>query len=76
MPKESQQVADPQPTDAAPPPASETAPQQASHATLLALIEKWFVDHLHNSPASRDTLIFNHVRQAVEELKRRIEQEI
>lgn len=37
-----------------------------------ALIEKWFIEHFHGSPHMRDTEAFNHVRAAVDDLKRRI----
>ena len=36
------------------------------------LVERWFADHFPNSPVATVTDHFNHVRQAVEELKRRL----
>lgn len=54
-------AAAPEPTDAP------VAPSPAAVA-----VESWFVEYIHNSPASRDTAIFNHVRQAVDVLKQRL----
>lgn len=34
-------------------------------------IDKWFVETMHNSPVSRATEIFNHVRVSVDALKQR-----
>ena len=39
------------------------------------LVERWFADHFPNSPVATVTDHFNHVRQAVEELKRRLKEE-
>jgi len=44
-------------------------------ASLDALVERWFADHFPNSPVATVTDHFNHVRQAVEELKRRLKEE-
>ena len=35
-------------------------------------IENWFVETMHNSPVSRATEIFNHVRASVDALKQRL----
>ncbi len=37
-----------------------------------ALIERWFVETMHNSPVSRASEIFNHVRASVDTLKQRL----
>ena len=37
-----------------------------------ARIESWFVETMHNSPVSRATENFNHVRFAVDVLKDRL----
>jgi hypothetical protein len=39
---------------------------------IEAAIESWFVETIHNSPVSRATEIFNHVRVAVDVLKKRL----
>jgi hypothetical protein len=39
---------------------------------IVALIETWFVETMHNSPVSRATEIFNHVRVSVDALKQRL----
>lgn len=39
---------------------------------IIEAVESWFVEQIHNSPVSRDTATFNHVRQAVDELKKRL----
>lgn len=38
-------------------------------------IEAWFAEHFHGSPHMRDTEAFNHVRRAVDDLKRRLAEE-
>ena len=53
--------------------------EQAAVARIRALesrIEAWFTAHIHNSPAARDTAVFNHVRAAVDELKLQLSKEI
>jgi hypothetical protein len=35
-------------------------------------IERWFTEAIHNSPVSRATEIYNHVREAVAQLKPRL----
>lgn len=37
-----------------------------------ALIERWFVETMHNSPVSRASEIFNHARASVDALKQRL----
>lgn len=39
------------------------------------LIEEWFVEHMHGAPVATVTHIFNHVRTAVDDLKRRLAKE-
>ncbi len=39
---------------------------------IEAEIESWFVETIHQSPVSRATEIFNHVRAAVDALKARL----
>jgi hypothetical protein len=39
---------------------------------IEAEIESWFVEAIHQSPVSRATEIFNHVRAAVDALKARL----
>ena len=41
-------------------------------AEIEAQIENWFVESMHNSPVSRATEIFNHVRASVDALKQRL----
>ena len=43
-------------------------------SAAAALIERWFSEAIHNSPASRDTTIFNHLRAAVDDLKTRFKE--
>jgi len=55
------------------------AAEQDAGARLHRLeqrIESWFATHIHNSPASRDTAAFNHIRGAVDALKRHLAEEI
>ena len=40
-----------------------------------AMIERWFAAHFHGAPQMRDTDAFNHVRRAVDDLKRRLAEE-
>ncbi len=40
-----------------------------------ATIERWFAAAFHGAPAMRDSDAFNHVRRAVDDLKRRLAQE-
>ena len=55
-------------------PAPEQAPASETSAIspLDAAIEAWFVEQIHNSPVSRATDAFNHVRSAVDDLKTRL----
>jgi hypothetical protein len=40
---------------------------------MRALLDQWMVDCVHNSPASRDTEVFNHLAtNAMPELLRRL----
>lgn len=36
------------------------------------IVEKWWMDFIHNSPVSRDTEVWNHLYQAKNELKKRL----
>jgi hypothetical protein len=45
---------------------------EARERAIAALVEAWFVESLHNSPVSRATDIFNHIRVAVDALKPRL----
>lgn len=45
---------------------------EATAREIEAAIESWFVETIHNSPVSRATEIFNHVRVAVDVLKKRL----
>jgi hypothetical protein len=36
------------------------------------IIDKWFVDSFHREPVAQDTRILNYVREAVEDLKKRL----
>jgi hypothetical protein len=44
----------------------------AKKASLESEIEAWFIERIHNSPVSRVTEIYNHVRDAVDALKSRL----
>jgi hypothetical protein len=48
------------------------APPDQCRRDIEAQIENWFVETMHNSPASRATEIFNHVRASVDALKHRL----
>jgi hypothetical protein len=50
------------------------APLAKPH-TLATLVEDWFAENFHGSPHMRDTGAFNHVRAAVDDLKRRLTEE-
>lgn len=53
--------------------AVELAPAPAPAAPALdALIEAWFRANFHDSIVSRDTATFNHVRAAVDALKKEL----
>ncbi|KVG33867.1 hypothetical protein [Burkholderia diffusa] len=58
-------------TDAAPP-APKSPPAAALDARTDALIEAWFRASFHDSIVSRDTATFNHVRAAVDALKKEL----
>ena len=51
---------------------TEQATPDQSPRDLEAQIENWFVETMHNSPVSRATEIFNHVRASVDALKQRL----
>lgn len=36
------------------------------------IIDKWFANHFHNSPASSDTAVYNLIYAAKEDLKKRL----
>lgn len=48
------------------------APVKDAAAARDALIEQWFVESIHDSPVSRHTEVYNHVRKAVDDLKQRL----
>ena len=37
-----------------------------------AVVDAWFAAKIHNSPASRDTAVYNYLRSAVIDLKARL----
>lgn len=49
--------------------AAPAAPAAPAHD---ALIERWFSEHFHGSVVAQHTHIYNHVRQGVDELKKRL----
>jgi hypothetical protein len=55
--------------EAAPVPAQTRA---SARGTVDALIDRWFADHFHGSPVATVTEHFNRVREAAEDLKRRL----
>lgn len=75
---------EPTPAAAAPPGAQEAATHCAAAEADLAkyertalariddMVERWFADHFPGSAVARDTLCWNVVHQATEELKRRL----
>ncbi|AOJ62490.1 hypothetical protein WJ32_08485 [Burkholderia ubonensis] len=55
----------------------DSAPEEKQRAPALdpridALIEAWFRANFHDSIVSRDTATFNHVRGAVDALKKEL----
>jgi hypothetical protein len=40
------------------------------------IVEEWFLRTIHDSPVARSTEAFNHLRQALGDLKRRIIEEL
>jgi hypothetical protein len=77
-------VKDPTPAAAAAPDAQKTKPRsdapeadEAEHessglARIDDAVERWFADHFPGSAVARDTLSWNVVHKATEELKRRL----
>lgn len=57
-----------------PPPATPTPEPRALR--IAGVIDRWFVERIHNSPASRDVNVVNHLRAQVDDLKRRLSEEI
>lgn len=55
-------------------PVPEAAEIAREHAE--AIIEAWFQERIANSVVSRNTPIFNYVRAEVDDLKRRLKEEI
>ncbi|MFZ5658768.1 MAG: hypothetical protein ACOY5C_02800 [Pseudomonadota bacterium] len=45
----------------------------APQPTAAQIVDRWFQDQIHNSPVSRHTEAYNHVAQAVAELKKRLQ---
>jgi len=58
-------------TPAPPAPAKPAVPAAAPKVSA-ADIERWFVESFHGSVVAQNTQTFNHVRRAVDELKRRL----
>jgi hypothetical protein len=50
----------------------EETPQRALSTAIEQEIERWFVEAIHNSEVSRATEIYNHIREAVGQLKPRL----
>ncbi|QGM45832.1 hypothetical protein [Methylocystis heyeri] len=51
----------------------EKAPQTSALSNAIEQeIERWFVETIHNSQVSRATEIYNHIREAVGQLKPRL----
>lgn len=51
-------------------------PEEQRAAPGDAVIEAWFIERIANSVVSRNTAIFNYVRGEVDDLKRRLKEEI
>ncbi|HWK45127.1 MAG TPA: hypothetical protein VNT30_10415 [Stellaceae bacterium] len=64
------------PADAPPPALHPIEPHSIEPHSIEAAIDAWFVDRIHDSPVARSTEAFNHLRNALADLKRRIIQEI
>jgi hypothetical protein len=50
-------------------------PPDAVHP-VERVVEEWFRNAIHDSPVARSTEAFNHLRQALGDLKRRIIEEL
>lgn len=48
------------------------APVAPNASAMNTAIDAWFAAQINNSPASRDTVIYNHIRAAVDDLKTRL----
>lgn len=76
MPDEAEDKAN---TNAAP--HEETIGEEVQHfnadatkvADAVTHLEKWVVDHLHNSPVSQNTDVMNRIRANIEAIKREIQ---
>jgi hypothetical protein len=53
--------------------AAEPAASAASASPIPQIIDDWFNRRICNSPVSRDTAIFHYVREAVDDLKAKLE---
>lgn len=51
-------------------------PSVTEPSAVDRIIESWFTERMHNSVVSRHTEIINYVRSEVDDLKRRLAQEI
>ena len=62
------------PAEAKPAPAAQKPAPAATPAAKVSAadIERWFVESFHGSVVAQNTQTFNHVRRAVDELKRRL----
>jgi hypothetical protein len=46
--------------------------EQAQPTATDELVDRWFVEAIHNSVVSQNTEVLNHLRKAVDDLKRRL----
>lgn len=53
-------------------PAVTEAAGEPDLSDTCAKIEAWFSRHIHDSPVSRNTEVYNHVRAAVDALKKEL----
>ena len=58
------------------PPADAPAEAALRRQKLAELIDRWFVDHFHDSPIAAVTEHFNQATRARDDLKRRLREEI
>ena len=47
-------------------------PEKTLRSETEQLVERWFFESFHGSPAARATEVWNHVHAAKDELKRRL----
>lgn len=46
--------------------------EQTQPSATDELVDRWFVEAIHNSVVSQNTEILNHLRKAIDDLKRRL----